>query len=196
MNDELLRYQMRRLAAKIQECIFRQKVSEYGINAAEEEVWSRVDEIFSKAGVEIAESLRIIYAALLEWHKDPNKTDGIYEEMLKSVITKDQWRLCQACFDTPEKLRRFTIPNNVEDMRKDSYESAKKDILYQKLNDIITADVRVSEQEIESAYQEKYGHWDKKPTLEEVRDRLYNQLMNRKRKPKEVGGIGNIARQR
>lgn len=123
MNDELLRYEIRRLAGKIQEVIFKQQISEDGVNATEKEVWSRVDEIFSKAGVtdkkakEIAESSRIIYAALLEWHKDPNKADDIYEKMLKSVITKDQWRLYQACFDTPEKLRRFAMPDNIEDKK-------------------------------------------------------------------------------
>ena len=94
------------------EVIFKQKIAELGLTTSEEEVDSRVDEIFEKAGMTdekakaICESSRAVYEALMAWQKEPSRGDAIYNEKLAdSPINKVQWTVYQACFDTPEKLK-------------------------------------------------------------------------------------------
>lgn len=101
--------------------------------------------------------------------------------MSDSLISKEQWNEYKAYFNTPEKLRLLLVPSDINDMKENSRESSKKDILYEKLTDIITMGVSVSNEEIEELYRDKYEHMSEKPPLESVSDELYRELLNSKK---------------
>ena len=188
LRTEVRKYEERRLAQEIRKAIFKHKIDELGITATDEKVDSRVEEIFRKADMTdvkaaaICETAKAVYNALVEWHNNPSREDAIYNEKLKgSLVTREQWKAYQSCFDTPEKLKRFAVPSNIEDMKRMSRESSRKDVLYAKLRDIVTSDVSVSDNEIKQAYEEKYGYLVKKPSLEEVKGTLRSELLTKKK---------------
>ncbi len=143
LAKEKQRNEMRRLLGKIQMMIREQQIIELGLTATEREVRSKVDETFEKAGFTddkakmFCEQISAVYDALLEWYENPSKSDAIYNEKLSGRhITRQQWKLFQLCYDTPEKLKHLNIPKNIDDMKMNSQESIRRDILHQKLDNI------------------------------------------------------------
>lgn len=189
LKKEIRKHEMRRLAGKIHEVIYRQKIDELGLIVSEEEVDYRVEEIFQQANMTsekaavICESARAFREALEAWQKNPSMEDVIYnEKLVGSGVTKEQWKLYQICFDTPEKLKLFAAPNNIEDMKRNSRRSSRKDMFYKKLNDIITKNVSVRNEEIEEIYEKKYAHIAEKPPLDELlKETLRLELLIRKK---------------
>jgi len=176
LESEVRKQETRRLAGKIRELIFKQKITELGLTASEKEVDSRVEEIFRKTGMTnekakaICESGQAVYEALVAWQKNPSNGDAIYNEKLSdSLISKEQWKLWQACYDTPEKLKQLFVPKDIEDMKKNSRKASRIDVLYQKLESVITKNISVGAKEVEEEYKKRYGHISPKPGLEETR---------------------------
>jgi len=192
LDDEIHKQEIRRLAVKIRDSIFMKNINEFGITATQKEIHSRVEQNFATANIdkekaeEICKNIRVVYEALLEWQKDTSRADAIYNEKLSSFISRDQWDLYKACYDTPEKIKKMVVPKNIEDMKKNSMESSKKDVLYQKLYDIITKDISVTDKEIKDAYVSKYSHLPEKPPIEEVIDELRSELLNKKKQKTEA----------
>jgi len=188
LDAEVKKHETRRLTSKIRDVIFAQKVAEFGLTASEEEVGSRVEEIFQKTGTtpeiakKVSEKARAMYEALAAWHKDPSKANAIYNEKLAGLgVSREGWKLNQLCWDTPEKLRRFVVPDSIDDMKRTSRESSRRDVLYKKLNDIITKDVSVSIEEIEAEYQKEYCHVSPKPPFDDVKESIRSELLSKKK---------------
>ncbi|MDD5326715.1 MAG: hypothetical protein PHY02_02750 [Phycisphaerae bacterium] len=164
IENEVQKQETRRLIGKIREVIFKQKITEFGLTVSEQEVDARVEEIFKKTGMTsekakaICESGKAVYEALVAWQMNPSDGNAIYDEKLSdTLISKEQWKLWQRCCDTPEKLKDLVVPKNIEDMKKNSRESSRRDVLYQKLEEVITKDISVSKKEIEEEYRKKHG---------------------------------------
>lgn len=188
LKSEVHKQEMRRLAGKIHKVIFEQKIDELRITVSEKEVDSRVDEIFrqtnmtSEKAAAVCENARALHEALAAWQKDPSHGDVIYNEKLAgSLISKEQWKAFQVAYDTPEKLKSLVVPKNIDDMKKNSRESSRMDVLNKKLEDVITKNVSVKAEEIEAAYQKKYGNLPERPPLEEVMEKLNVQLLSKKK---------------
>ena len=180
--------EMRLLRGRVRKIIFDEKVAELNLAASDEEVDFRVEEIFRKTEMTkdeantMCEEIKLVHEALVEWHNDRERADRIYEEKLAgSSISEDQWKLFQICCDTPEKLRTMVVPKTIEDMKKNSRESAAKDVLYSKLMNVITADVSVTSSEIEQAYAAEYASSPESPPLDEVRSVLEGTLLAKKK---------------
>lgn len=180
--------EMRRLVGRVQGIILEQKIADFGLTATEEEVRSKVEETFEKAGLSdekakaLCENINTVYEALLEWHENPSTEDAIYNKNLAGRISKQRWKLFQSCYNTTEKLKHFKVPKNIDDMKKNSFESSKRDVLYEKLNSIITKDVVVTNQEIIEAYDKKYSHISEKPSFLKVKDELHKESLTQKKK--------------
>jgi hypothetical protein len=182
----------RRLRQAVREAIFKQKIEELGITASRGKIDQRVDELFQRGGVTaedavaVSSSAKALREALAACIEDPSEQDTIYQEKLAdTLITREQWRVFRASFDTPDKLQELAIPTDVNDMKANTRESARKDILYRKLKDRITKDVSVSNSEIDQAYANQYRDVPDKPPLEEVRDTIRLRLLARKKREAE-----------
>jgi len=183
----------KRLAAKIQKIVFEKKIFELDITASEKEVNTRVEEMFRKVELdpnqanEMIEIMRITVDALEEWQENPSSADAIYNQKLASIISKEQWKTHQVCYNTPQKLKKMRrlIPTNIEDMKKNSRASTRNDLLYEKLRNLITRDILVSDIEISNAYKTKYSSLTEKPNLEHVRESLREEILFKKRQEKE-----------
>ncbi len=174
------KHEINNLLSDIKKIIIEQQIKKYGLTVSEQEVQSKINEMFanidSDAAKNIIEKSMAMYEALQEWQKQPSKSDTIYNEKLARIdVKKDQWELMKIIYDTPEKLKRMQIPQNIEDMKKYSYESAKNDLLYQKLVDSVTK-VTVTEDKVKEAYNLKYGDWNHDATFDEVKEKIRQQL--------------------
>ena len=185
LNEEQLRLavqknQINTLLIDIRQAIIDQNIKKYNITVNEQEVNAKIDEMFAKIDPnelrEIIQKNFATYEALKEWQKDPSKSDIIYNEKLESLgFSRDQWELLTITYDTPQALQNMQVPKNIEDMKKNSCESAKNDLLLQKLMDTVT-NMTVTEDEIKEAYNLKYGDWNHDAPFEEVKEIIREQL--------------------
>jgi hypothetical protein len=183
-----------RLAAEILEKIKMQKIIELGLTVSEEEVDFELERKFKIGGIDEkkADEMNKMYQALANalesWQKDPLKGDAIYEEQLATYMNKAQWNAFQVSYDTAEKIikMRSLIPTDLNDMKRQSKESSQKDVLLQKLQDVITSNVSVSDEEIETYYQQKYGHLSEKPRFNDVGAILHQELQFMKKQDVEA----------
>ncbi|MBN1974440.1 MAG: SurA N-terminal domain-containing protein [Sedimentisphaerales bacterium] len=181
LNKAVRQYEVNALIANIRQTITRQKIAELGLSVSDKEVQSKVEEIFktidNNSANEIIRTSNATYEALQAWQKDPSMSDNIYKELLAPLNTREEdWELLKLVYDTPEELTKMQVPKTIEDMKKFSFESARNDLLYQKLIDNVTK-VTVTEDEIKEAYNLKYGDWNHESAFDEVKDKIREQLI-------------------
>ena len=186
LSDEQLRLAVQKhetesLLSDIKQTIINQKIKEYKLTVSDEEIQVRINSIFdnidSNTANKIIEKSRASYEALQEWQKDPSNSDAIFKDKLAGLGFRiDQWELLQVTYSTPDELRKMQVPEDIDDMKKSTRESAKNDLLYQKLVDTVTKDT-VTEDEIKEAYNQKYGHWDHEAPFDEVKEKIRDQLI-------------------
>ncbi len=181
------------LSSKIWKIIKTKKIIELGLTVSEGEIDTEVERKFKIGGIdekkcaEMSKKYQVLADALESWQKEPLKSDEIYKVKLVTYMNKAQWNAFQVSYDTAEKLdkMRYLIPSSLEDMKKMSRDSSKKDVLSQKMQDIITSKVSVNNNEIEKYYQQKYKYLDKKPNLVEMKDALRQELLLKKKRDVE-----------
>ena len=140
--------------------------------------------LYDRKAKEISENSKVLADALGEWQKDPSRADIIFNEKLASRdISKEQWKGFQVSYDTLDKLAklRSLIPNSVADMKKFSEKSTEKDLLFNKLRDIVASNVSVSAEEIKAYYEQKYSDLSEKPSLNKIKDSLRLELLSKKK---------------
>jgi hypothetical protein len=186
--EEIHRQETRRLIGSIRELIFREKVVELGLVASEEEVDWQVEEIFDKVGMtgekakDVCERARLVYEGLMAWQANRSLAGAIYEEKLAgSGISREEWKLFQLSYDSAEKLKGMVVPGGIEDMKRKSRESSRKDVLGRKVEQFITREVSVKSEEVEEAYRERYGSLAQKPGFQEVAEKLGSELLVKKK---------------
>lgn len=183
-----------RLAAKILEIIKMQKIIEFGLTVTAEEADHELERKFKIGGIdekkadEMSKMYQALATALEAWQKDPLKGDAIYEEKIAPYMNKAQWNAFQVSYDTAGKIAemRSLIPTNLNDMKRQSRESSQRDVLFRKLQDIITSNISVSNEEIETYYHQKYHRLSERPSLNEVRDILHQELLFMKKQEIEI----------
>lgn len=188
LEKATLAYEKKRLASKMHELIFEQKVTDLGLTVSESEIDGRVEQIFEKANMTTERANTVcqighaLYDALKAWQQNPSKEDSIYNSMLANTsISREQWNSFQVYFNTPEKLKTFVIPDNIDDMKKNSRKSSKRDLLYEKLENIITQNVTVTINEIETSYEQQYGNAFPKPSFEDAKVVVKCELLAKKK---------------
>jgi len=119
-----------------------QKAAELGLSVPPDEVKQEVDRRFRSAGIDsdvarrLNETHTLLAEALQERLSDSARSDHVYAQKLAHTqITKTQWQVYQVLFDSPQKLDRLRslIPSSVEDMKRNSRESCRRDLLLEKL---------------------------------------------------------------
>lgn len=188
LSEQSLLYETKRLADTITKYVIEKNIKDLGISVSQNEINSRVDELFKKSGMNdneariISRDTNALFNALKECQKEPQKSDYIYKERLSGTsISKEQWKLFQINYNTPEKLKNLKIPHSIEDMKANSRNSAENDLLFQKLYDKITNNISLNENEIADFYKQKYSLIKEKPPYEEVKEELGKQLLNAKK---------------
>jgi len=181
-------YEKKRLAAKIHEIIFEQKIADLGLTVSESEINERVEKTFKQTNMTVEEANKVcqaghaIYEALKAWHQSPSEANSIYDTMLaKTTVSRDQWKLFQACYDTSEKLKSLKVPQNIEQMKLNSRQSSKRDLYYIKLEDLITKNIMVTADEITAVYEKRYGKVSPASRLKDVKELIASELMARKK---------------
>ncbi len=182
LQEGVQKHRVTSLLGKIRQVIIEQKIKEYDITASEREIQDKINETFANIdsnSVQIAiERSNAVNEALERWQKEPSKSDDIYNEILSPLdIKKDQWELSKIIYDTPEKIRQMQIPKTLEDMKKFSYESAKRDLLFQKLMDSVANDNTKTEEQ-KTAIQTAWWNEQYKNAKIEIFDPNYNEAIN------------------
>jgi hypothetical protein len=177
------------LDARIMQTIEDHAIQAIGIKATEDEVRSEVDSKFEQSGLDdaqarkIADMYRTLVVGLEKWHKNRTQSVKIYEEDLAEFMTQAQWHQWQKSCPSSKDLVKIKkqIPKGIDDMKKNSLQSSKRDILRSKLVDHVTAGVCVKEDEIRVLYTDKYRGNSDKPDLSTVQDNLRAEILKRKK---------------
>jgi hypothetical protein len=181
LNKAVKQYETTSFINGIRQTIIKHKIAELELSVSNTEVQSRLDDMFktidSNTANEIIKIGNATFGALREWQKDTSKSDIIYNDILVSLnVSKNNWELLKHVYDTPEALKKMQVPKTIEDMKTFSFESAKNDLLYQKLIDKVTK-VTVTEDEVKEAYNLEYGNWNHDAPFGEVKDKIRELLM-------------------
>ncbi len=188
LQDEIYRIESRRIAGRIHGMIFDENIVAYGISVTEEDVDQKIKSLIERGLLtdemtkQIQESIKRMRDALEAWHSNPEQSKAIYDKQLAPFsVATEQWRMHQAVYDKPEKLSIFVIPKNLEEIVNDTRRSSRKDVLHEKLENIITKNVSVSTDEVQSLYNERYSQSPGKPKFDDVKDQLRSELITSKK---------------
>jgi hypothetical protein len=188
LEKATLAFEKERLASKIHDLIFEQIITDWGLSVSESEIDGRVEQLFERANMTtekaniICQTGQALFDALTAWQQNPSKEDSIFNTMLANTsISREQWNMFQAFYNTPEKLKTFVVPNNINEMKQTSRESSKKDLLCEKLENIITQDVTATINEIETSYEQQYGNAFPKPSFEDAKEVIKCDLLAKKK---------------
>ncbi len=188
LQDEIYRIESRHIAGRIHGMIFDEKIIEYGISVTEEEMDQKIKSLIERGLLtdemtkQVQESIKRLRDALQAWHSNPEQTKAIYDEKLAPFsVTIEQWQMHQALYDKPEKLSKLVIPKNLEEIVNDTRRSSRKDVLHEKLENIITKNVSVSTEEVQALYKDRYSRLPDKPTFDELKEQLHSELITDKK---------------
>lgn len=170
LADELQKAKKGALVKEIWRIVREQSVEELGISVTQEEVDRKIQEmvkVVENTGISEEQILRearkktfLIIKALKAWQKNPDKSKQIYKKLLEpKSITSHEWQIWRLSYGTPGKLKELQrlVPKTVDDMRKMSHESTKQDIIYEKLRNIFSKNITVTEEEVAEYYKKIYG---------------------------------------
>jgi hypothetical protein len=186
LQKEVQNSEQNELIGQIRQIILKQNIKKYGLTVTQDEVNSKVNKMFEMLGTQrVNESIELsnaIYEALREWQKNPSQSDSIYKEKLAGKnFSEYQWETHKIIYDSPDELKRMVIPQSIEDMKKNSFESSKRDLLLQQLMDIVTKNVTVTDDEINKAFQKKYDNVMERPSLDQVKNDIRKTLLEEKK---------------
>lgn len=194
VQDLTKKNEKERLAGKIWEIIKNSAIKKLALTVTDSEIESEVNKRFENAGIdekmasEISNRYSKLIKALEDLQKNPSNGDSIYQNMLSNTsITKEEWKVFQSVYNTPEKLleMKALIPEDLNNMKQNTRKSVEKDLLFNKMRDIISADVSVSDAEVETYYQKEYLDIPEKPNFNKVKEILRQELMDEKKKEAE-----------
>lgn len=158
--------EMKALLRKIRNYAFDYKVKSLGITVSEQDVDKRVDKIWQGITTDMANKIlndsKLTYAALLEWQKNTSESESIYNKYLSSFMGMEQWELYKISYETPEQLSKFYVPKDIDDIKRMSRESSRKDLLYEKLRNIVAGDITTPDKD----YMAKKIEYDKSIGIE------------------------------
>jgi hypothetical protein len=157
------------LAKKVENIVKLKECEKRSIKVSEDEVKEKINSMFKYAAEStgmneeeiakyVSNKAKIIVDALKRLQKDPTQSESIFNNFLKGKISYEEWEAYKKIYNSDEKIRNFekSIPNSVEDMKRFSYKSKYERLLYQKLFNAITENIKVSEGEIKEYYTWKY----------------------------------------
>jgi len=195
MQNLIHQAELKNLTIKLRNIIMDNAFSGLGIKVDNKEVISELDKQFKTRTIDkikikkVYELHVILVDALEQLQKNPKNSDYIYRTKLASKgISLKQWKLWKTIYNTPEKIKalQLLLPKmkTVEGMKKISYASTKKDIMYRKFRNIIGKNVDVDKEELLAYYEKKYPSL-KNPEFSEIKDELREELLERKKYKKE-----------
>ena len=181
--------EINRLEARIRQIIEESVIKELNIQATTAEIKAEVDSKFEQAGIDqaqadkIAEMYKVLVVALKKWHDNKSQSTEIYEEHLNKFMTQAQWQLWQESCPSAKELMplKKQMPQSLDDMKRTSFQSSKRDVLYAKLVDHVTKNIRVQDNEVRAAYAERYQGVADKPSFPTVEEQLKAEVLARKR---------------
>ncbi len=124
------------IAANIRQELIAAAVKRSGISVAEEVLTNCLDLFLAAAGIteegaaKLSETLQCVVMGLKDVVISGKPADKVYEQKLKGKLTTREWEIWQACADTPEKIHEleWRIPRELEDIKRDTRASLKRDI--------------------------------------------------------------------
>ncbi|RKY35751.1 MAG: hypothetical protein DRP78_05225, partial [Candidatus Omnitrophota bacterium] len=172
-EEELKKYledtEKHSLANKIRNIVKNQAIKTLGIIVTQEEIENKIEDmikLIENAGIsekqafkEVQEKSFLMIKALKIWQKNQDKSTDIYKRLLfPRNISLDEWQIWRINYSTPEKLQELQkfIPKTIEDMRKNSYKSAKKDLLWEKTRNFFGKNIVATDKEINEYHKKKY----------------------------------------
>jgi len=188
LEKETRLWEARRLYGRIRGIIADHATEAMGITVSPEQVDAKLNRMIETAGMTDDDMERIVTqsnalaGALRAWHADREAKNAIYQMQLAPLgIMPEQWEAFCVAYPEHDDLKRLVIPDSPADVIANSRQSTTRDLLLEKLDDAIVADVRVDEPELLQAYHAQYPEVSTAPDFETVRARLEKELLGRQK---------------
>ena len=190
VEQVLLEKEKEILLQVIKQIIWEEQIKRFGLDVSDEELKQAFNKSFqnfdfSKETEKGRQYLLKIIETLEEIDKHPEASEEIYKRNLASDIDRMSWEIIREQYRTPEKrdiLKRAAY-RSVEEIKQRSLETMRPLILRNKLWDIVTKNVFVTEEEIQTEYRRRYGE-KSKTDYKDVRASLKKKLLAQKKEQK------------
>lgn len=172
----------------IQKKIVEQTFKSSGVSMSSEELESAIanEPSFQAMTPEFLHQIQLHTAAqaraFKEHLKSPERSDAIYAEHLADFMPKQAWELLKQDYSDPERIDQMEalVPQSVDEWKKSTKGAFEGEALKKKLEEKISKDVVVEEDEVRRAYEKKYSD-RKQPPFEMVRDEIKGELLANKK---------------
>lgn len=201
-NDEINRLilskEKSRLAGVIKHIIKDEKIQQWYLTVTSQKIDNYLETYLKDTGLSLekmAEDIRVrsklLFEALSEYLKNPNKDEEIYAKLEKFGYSKDFWNLMKENYNTPEKLELIKkgMKETPSSLKEDLIKGFKPFLINEKFEDYITKDIAVSEDELMSFYRKEYPLAERYPNAsvpkyDEVKGLLTEKLLQKKKEEK------------
>lgn len=184
LKAAVLERETRWLRGRICNEIAMREIEKARIAVTDEEALARLTSDIAKAKVDdnfvkkIAQDGSIILQALEEWLANPQDEETIYRARVSQILSKDEWEAYKKRYSNWEVLEelRAMIPSSIEDMKRKSLLSMKMQIAFEKLKQLVTKHISISERELHNYYVAKYKQ-EPRPVYQAVKSQLKEELL-------------------
>ncbi len=181
LKEALKTEQIEKLVDWVYQCVLREGVAQYGISVSDEDQRAKLAEIYKNDDAVLDKLTGIrerLPDAWREARENPDRSNQIYEERLKDLMSRARWQKYLAEDTTAETIRRLEAmaPPKKEDLYRPS-DSLKRILLERALRDRVVNGITATDSELLSGYREM-GY--AKP-FEEVKDAVKVTVVANKR---------------
>jgi hypothetical protein len=162
LNEEILSNEKKALITKIHALLKSQKIAQLNITVSEKEIDKEIENIFSKispkATQEANRKISVLTKALRKVLKNPDRDKEVYEKDLAMLMSYEEWKAHRMQIDSIAKVELLEkeLPITVEkEKRNVSREYIKNLLLDKKLEQYITSDIFVEDEELKRFLREE-----------------------------------------
>ncbi len=184
-------FMKKELARRIARMIQDREINRQGIRVSSEEIDKEVETRFEKAGVseDAAQAIRRrasgLAAAIKEWQEGADSEKVYAERVAELGVSKEAWEGWKAAYNTPEKLKALVaqIPPDLQSMKKNSRASTAQDLRCRKLENVLTQNVNVNDDEVRNQYRKEFEAREpfQRPAKAQVKDQLTQEVLRQKK---------------
>lgn len=198
INKLILSEEKKYLANTIKNIVKEEKIQQWHLAVSTQEINNYIETYLQNTGLSlggITEETRmrskLLFEALSEYLKKPNKDEEIYAKLEKFGYSKGFWNLMKKNYNTPEKLELIKkgIKETPSSLKENLIKGFKPFLINEKFEDYITKDIAVSEDELMSFYRKEYPLAERYPNAsvpkyDEVKGLLTEKLLQKKKEEK------------
>jgi hypothetical protein len=181
----------RKVLARATDILWKKAFDKLKLTASPSEIREELDKVYpglkeSPMGALTyqQELLRRLVSALKMAQGKKHLEKQAYDQHLAGLFEHETWTAALTCYDSPQKIA--TLEGAIPQAPTDIYASAERAmrfrVLSRKFNEVVTAGVSVTEEEVLKLYGDRFQSAAEKPEFNQVRSAIESEILGTKRR--------------